>query len=132
MKNLYNSIKKMLTIYLKISTAHIGAICNHVSRHLCRKLPFHMLYYNDKCVFNTCFGTISEATYILKIFLNSVLKGFDDGVLYLIKPRFWTLSIVSGYKNTTAEPAPETLCFYNLRLWTKSKNMILSSIIFKL
>jgi hypothetical protein len=84
-----------------------------------------------------------------------ILKGSDDGILYLIKPRFWTLSIVTGYKNTTfrelallpssgkrggptqlgpleraslshwsseflfylmtgAEPAPKTLCFYNL------------------
>jgi hypothetical protein len=33
--------------------------------------------------------------------VNSILKGSDDGVLYLIKPRFWTLSIVTGYKNTT-------------------------------
>jgi hypothetical protein len=33
---------------------------------------------------------------------NSILKGSDNGVLYLIKPRFWTLSIVSGYKNTTS------------------------------
>jgi hypothetical protein len=32
---------------------------------------------------------------------DSILKGSDDGVLYLIKPRFWTLSIVSGYKNTS-------------------------------
>jgi hypothetical protein len=32
---------------------------------------------------------------------DSILKGSDDGVLYLIKPRFWTLSIVSDYKNTT-------------------------------
>jgi hypothetical protein len=29
---------------------------------------------------------------------SSVLKGSDDGVLYLIKPRFWTFSIVTGYK----------------------------------
>jgi hypothetical protein len=28
---------------------------------------------------------------------------------------------------TGAEPAPETLCFYNLRRWTKSKNVVLSS-----
>jgi hypothetical protein len=35
------------------------------------------------------------------IIYSSVLKGSEDGVLYLIKPRFWTLSIVSGYKNTT-------------------------------
>jgi hypothetical protein len=33
--------------------------------------------------------------------VNSILKGSDDGVLYLIKPRFWTLSIITGYKNTT-------------------------------
>jgi hypothetical protein len=26
---------------------------------------------------------------------DSILKGSDDGVLYLIKPRFWTLSIVT-------------------------------------
>jgi hypothetical protein len=74
---------------------------------------------------------------------NSTLKGSDDGVLYLIKPRFWTLSIVSGYKNTKfgswlcsrhqvkegtrAEPAPETLYFYNLRRRTKSKNVVLSN-----
>jgi hypothetical protein len=83
------------------------------------------------------------------MYLTSILKGSDDGVLYLIKPRFWTLSIVSGYKNTTfrelvqwerlalskgpnwvgplfylmtgAEPAPETLWNVNLRRWTKSK-----------
>jgi hypothetical protein len=30
---------------------------------------------------------------------------------------------------TGAEPAPETLCFYNLRRWTKSKIVFLSSII---
>jgi hypothetical protein len=80
---------------------------------------------------------------------NSILKGSDDGVLYLIKPRFWTLSIASGYKivqwkrlalskgpnwagplfylMTGAEPAPETLCFYNLWRWTKSKNVVLST-----
>jgi hypothetical protein len=30
---------------------------------------------------------------------------------------------------TRAEPAPETLCFYNLWRWTKYKNMVLSSTI---
>jgi hypothetical protein len=39
---------------------------------------------------------------------SSILKGSDDGVLYLIKPRFWTLPIVSGYKNTM---------FRELALW---------------
>jgi hypothetical protein len=29
---------------------------------------------------------------------------------------------------TGAELAPETLCFYNLWRWTKSKNVVLSSI----
>jgi hypothetical protein len=29
---------------------------------------------------------------------------------------------------TGAEPAPETLCFYNLRRWKESKNVVLSSI----
>jgi hypothetical protein len=37
----------------------------------------------------------------MDLVLCSVLKGSDDGVLYLIKPHFWTLFIVSGYKNTT-------------------------------
>jgi hypothetical protein len=67
----------------------------------------------------------------------SILKGSDDGVLYLIKPHFWTLSIITGYKTTFRELAllPSsgkrgdptqlgplkrashshwTLCFYNL------------------
>jgi hypothetical protein len=43
--------------------------------------------------------------------LHSILKGSDDGVLYLINPRVWTFSIVL-YLMTGAEPAPETLCFY--------------------
>jgi hypothetical protein len=34
-------------------------------------------------------------------YYSTILKDSDDGVLYLIKPHFWTLSIVSGYKNIT-------------------------------
>jgi hypothetical protein len=33
----------------------------------------------------------------------SILKGSDDGVLYLIKPHFWTLSIVTGSRHQVKE-----------------------------
>jgi hypothetical protein len=48
-----------------------------------------------------CYPKYSQQVLVFACFfivdlLNSVLKGSDDGVLYLIKPRVWTFSIVTG------------------------------------
>jgi hypothetical protein len=43
--------KKLAKNLLKISIAFVGAICDHLSRHHCQKLPFHMVYCSDKCGF---------------------------------------------------------------------------------